>query len=109
TARLPGNVGPGANCHNWDPSLGASAFTTVWQHLEPAFLTLRRAFARRVLGSSPQVAPRVPTRRCPRQCMFLAAFWLRSKTRPQEGQRWVRTQRLFCTRAPHLLQSWLVC
>src|SRR5215469_6928111 len=40
--------------------------------------------------------------------MFLAAFSSRSNIRPQEGQTWVRTERLFSTCSPHLLQSWLV-
>src|SRR5262245_41949175 len=40
--------------------------------------------------------------------MFLTAFASRSSTSPQEGQTCIRTERLFCTRAPHPLQSWLV-
>src|SRR5262245_48702294 len=40
--------------------------------------------------------------------MFLAAFWSRSSTSPQAGHTWVRTLKLFCTRAPQPLQSWLV-
>ena len=40
--------------------------------------------------------------------MFSAAFSSRSITSPQEGQTWVRTERLFGTRSPQPEQSWLV-
>src|SRR5258707_4448814 len=40
--------------------------------------------------------------------MFFAAFSSRSMTSPQDGQIWVRTERLFWTRSPQPLQSWLV-
>jgi hypothetical protein len=46
-----------------------------------------------------------PRRRCPRQWMFRAAFASRSSTRSQDGQTWVRTERLFRIRSPQPLQS----
>src|SRR5262249_26361951 len=41
-----------------------------------------------------------PNRRCPRQWMILAAFSSRSSTNPQGVHLWVRSLRLFSTRAP---------
>src|SRR5690242_12931201 len=46
--------------------------------------------------------------RSPACKMFFAAFSSRSRTRPQLGQMWVRTERLFLTRVPHAEQSWVV-
>src|SRR5215472_18713211 len=37
--------------------------------------------------------------------MLRAAFWSRSSTSPQEGQTWVRTDRLFATRCVQRLPS----
>src|SRR5215469_17472205 len=81
------------------------------------YLTLRRGYSptgSRFIPAAPANAG-TPRRRCPRHTMVLAAFSSRSNTSPQDGQTWVRTDRLVATRCVQRLpsgntplQSWLV-
>src|SRR5258708_13452504 len=66
-----------------------------------------------LLGSALQATPRLPEgpvrpigRFSPRFRRVFVAFSSRSTMSPQDGQMWVRTERLFGRRAPHPLHSW---
>src|SRR5262249_47801804 len=69
-------------------------------------VTTPPSYRRGLLSSSGSLSTPVPKGGAPARKIFLAAFTSRSSTRPQEGQRWVRTDRLFWTYVP---QRWHCC
>jgi hypothetical protein len=71
-------------------------------------LTLRTSYSPAGSRFLPAGSPASPRRRCPCQCMVVAALWSRCRLVPQSGQECQRTDKPLWTTAPHPEHVWLV-